>query len=197
MAKASDNIFPKIILGVLSTDPSAPTDGSWKLYSKVDGIYARSSNSIVGAFGSSGGGGSTLTGTSYKRTAGNYTTTSGSFVDIDGTNFALTITTGAHRVLVALVGAAEATVAGDAAAFDVLVDGVSVSSGQGVTATRFDNIASYRKNVSFTYMTDALSAGSHTFKLQWKQIVGSGGLTLFGGTSSGIIAQMWVAEQAF
>lgn len=50
MAKASDNVFPKLITGVQTTDISAPTDGSWKLYSKPGGIYARSSNSVVGPF---------------------------------------------------------------------------------------------------------------------------------------------------
>jgi hypothetical protein len=53
MAKASDNVFPKVITAVQSTDIAAPSDGSWKLYSKPGGIYARSSNSVVGPFATS------------------------------------------------------------------------------------------------------------------------------------------------
>jgi hypothetical protein len=55
VAKASDNVFPKIILGT-GTAPSAPTDSSWKLYSQANGVYAKSSNSTVGPLGAGGGG---------------------------------------------------------------------------------------------------------------------------------------------
>ena len=51
MAKASDNIFPKLIESMQTADPAAPSDSSWKLYAKAPGIYARSSNSVVGPFG--------------------------------------------------------------------------------------------------------------------------------------------------
>jgi hypothetical protein len=53
---ASDNIFPKLILDAV-TDPSAPSNDNWKLYAKVDGIYARSSNTTTGPFVSATGGG--------------------------------------------------------------------------------------------------------------------------------------------
>jgi hypothetical protein len=55
MAKVDDNVFPKIIESMNTTDPAAPTDASWKIYAKAGGIYARSSNAIVGAFGAAGG----------------------------------------------------------------------------------------------------------------------------------------------
>lgn len=55
MAKASDNIFPKVIEAMQTTDPAAPADASWKIYAKAPGIYARSSNAIVGPFGAAGG----------------------------------------------------------------------------------------------------------------------------------------------
>jgi hypothetical protein len=57
MAKASDNVFPKVIHGLNTSDPTAPSDSSWKVYAKPGGIYARSSNSVVGPFGTGGGGG--------------------------------------------------------------------------------------------------------------------------------------------
>lgn len=56
MAKASDNLFPKVKVGPAGLVPSAPSDSSWSLYAGVDGVYARSSNTTVGPFGTSGGG---------------------------------------------------------------------------------------------------------------------------------------------
>lgn len=50
MTKASDNIFPKVIESMNTSDPAAPTDSSWKVYAKANGIFARSSNSVVGPF---------------------------------------------------------------------------------------------------------------------------------------------------
>lgn len=50
MTKASDNVFPKVILGPLGA-PSAPSDASWKVYPMADGVYARSSNTTVGPLG--------------------------------------------------------------------------------------------------------------------------------------------------
>lgn len=47
---ASDNIFPKLITSMNTSDPAAPSDSSWKIYAKASGIYARSSNSVVGPF---------------------------------------------------------------------------------------------------------------------------------------------------
>lgn len=73
MAKASDNVFPRVILGLQTTDQAAPSDSSWRTYAKADGIYARSSNSTVGPFGASGGVASVVTahGCRIKRASGN------------------------------------------------------------------------------------------------------------------------------
>jgi hypothetical protein len=54
MTKASDNVFPKVLFSLNTSDPAAPSDSSWKMYPKAGGIYARSSNAIVGPFGSGG-----------------------------------------------------------------------------------------------------------------------------------------------
>lgn len=37
-----------LVLGTETADPDAPTNGTWRLYAKVDGLYARSSNAILG-----------------------------------------------------------------------------------------------------------------------------------------------------
>lgn len=56
MAKGSDNVFPKVLLGPIGA-PTAPSDASWKLYAMANGIFAKSSNSTVGPFGTSSSGG--------------------------------------------------------------------------------------------------------------------------------------------
>lgn len=62
MGKASDNVFPKVILGPLGA-PSAPSDASWKLYAMANGVYAKSSNTTIGPLGTGGGGTSVATDT--------------------------------------------------------------------------------------------------------------------------------------
>lgn len=55
MTKASDNLYPKVLMDLNTSDQSAPANASWKLYAKANGIYARSSNSIIGPFGAGAG----------------------------------------------------------------------------------------------------------------------------------------------
>jgi hypothetical protein len=57
----SDNVFPKVILDGVTSDPAAPSNDNWKLYAKMDGVYALSSNTTVGPFVSSAGAGSVAT----------------------------------------------------------------------------------------------------------------------------------------
>lgn len=146
----------------------------------------------TGLTGVGGGGATDLVSGAYKRTAGSYTTTSSTFADVDGTNFTFTKTTGARRVMIGLVGSVESTVSGDIVSFDVAVDGTRVGGTDGIVVHRMPN-ASYRQNCSFTWMSDVLTADSHTFKLQWKRLAGTGTLTLH-GTSASQAGQFWVAE---
>jgi hypothetical protein len=57
VTKASDNVFPRVIHSLNTSDQAAPSDSSWKVYAKAGGIYARSSNAIVGPFGEAGASG--------------------------------------------------------------------------------------------------------------------------------------------
>lgn len=56
MTKASDNIYPKVLLDFNSSNPAAPSDASWKMFAKADGVYARSSNTVLGPFGGASSG---------------------------------------------------------------------------------------------------------------------------------------------
>ena len=91
MAKASDNIFPKIIESMNTSDPAAPSDSSWKLYAKAPGIYARSSNAIVGPFAAGISDPMTTRGDIIVRNSSNVTArlaigTSGKVLSSDGTD---------------------------------------------------------------------------------------------------------------
>jgi len=118
--------------------------------------------------GGGGGGATNLQSARYKRTSGDYTTTSTTFVDVDSTNFSFTFTTGARRVLLGLVGSCANSGTNSSVVFDVTVDGTR----QGGTNWGMQRTQIYTATAvvdcSFTYLTDTLSAGSHTFKLQWR-----------------------------
>jgi hypothetical protein len=192
MTAGSDNIFPKLITAVQVTDIAAPSDGSWKIYSKPGGVYARSSNSVVGPFSASGAA-ANLAAASYTRTSADYTTTSTTFVDVDGTNLALTITTGARRCLVGLVGTAGMSAGtADEPMFDIAVDGTRIGAAFGLWSVRASGNLD-RGNASGTVLTDALSAGSHTFKLQWR--VFSTGTAILHGATADAACRFWVVEQ--
>jgi hypothetical protein len=141
--------------------------------------------------GGSVGGGSVMGAAKYQRKTGNYTTTSTSFTDVDGTNLSLTITTGARRVLIGFSGGCSNSGA-DTLFFDVQVDGVRQGGDFGLTGEN-EGSNGYR-NYSFTYLTDALSAGSHTFDLQWRNVNGTTS-TMYGAASSATWPVFWVVEQ--
>ncbi len=133
-----------------------------------------------------------LASASYKRTAGNYTTASTSFVDVDATNLALTITTGARRVLITVVGVAYNDSGSlQNVSFDVDLDGARLGGTSGMTL--IESVSSGQRLVNISYVTDALSAASHTFKLQWATTAGNATLR---GTSAGYTLRFAVVELA-
>ena len=190
MTKVDENLFPKVIY-VEGAAPATPSAGTVIQYAKADGLlYSKDdagTETLVS--GGAGGGGGALAGARYKRNAGDYTTGSASFVDVDATNMALTITTGARRVQVGLVAQLfhSSTTSG---AFQLLVDGVA-EGGATDGIMQFTAESSRYMNASFVYLTDVLSAASHTFKLQWK--ISAGTLTMNANNSEMLF---WVAETA-
>ena len=147
-----------------------------------------------GSWGAGGGG--ALASAAYMRTAGDYTISSATFAAVDATNMSFSLTTGAHRILIGLVGSVEGNGAGDAVALDIAIDGTRVGSAtQGLLVVRFA-AASCRENVSFQFLSGAVSAGSHTVTLMWCQLVGTDGVILHGGAGSGQVCQFFAVEQA-
>lgn len=105
----------------------------------------------------------------------NYTTTSTTFVDVDASNLALTITTGGGDVLVWLSNAYMTCTIRDGVHFDIDVDGSRAGGDDGIAKAEFITNASGSAgatnyaSLSMTYLVTGLAAGSHTFKLQWRK----------------------------
>ncbi len=123
--------------------------------------------------------------------ASDYTTNSTSFVDVDATHLALTITTSGGDVLVHFH--ANPSIGAPAFLhFDVDVDGARVGGDDGIV--RYST-PSYNVPVSFTRLITGLAAGEHVFTLQWK--VNSGTATLYAGAGTSgydVHPQFWARE---
>jgi len=127
-----------------------------------------------------------------------YSTSSTSFVDVDSTHLALTITTTGGDVMVGLVSSV--VTGGNSIAFDLLFDGVRVGGDEGIL--QVGNLRSDEaRGVSFVYLLTSVAAGSHTVKLQWR--VDTGSATMYAGAGSAggaycnladVHPQFWVRE---
>lgn len=108
-----------------------------------------------------------------KLTGGAYTTTSGSFVDIDATNLSKTITMAGTKVLVAFFGNVS-NAGASTGYFDVAVDGTRYGGTQGLVNVLYGSFANDK--VSFAIII-TVTAGTHTFKMQWMTTGGTLQLT--------------------
>ena len=122
----------------------------------------------------SGGGGGFVEFGGVKLTGGggDITTTSTTFVDLTGAS--VTMTTAAVRCLVMFSANVVNSNAGQSAFFDVDIDGTryaNTTNGMSQTAGGTGNW-----HIAFTFMTDVLSAASHTFKVQWRVSANTGGV---------------------
>lgn len=108
------------------------------------------------------------------------------FTDIDSSNLSLTITTTGGDVLVHFHGSVGRFNGGRTGAeIDLDVDGDREGGDSGILKLSLNDQV---RTPSFTRLIQNLRAGSHTFKLQWKQSNSAVGARLFAG------AQFWVRE---
>lgn len=191
MAGIDDIEIPSLLFDQQSSDPSTPGSDLWRLYFKSGGLYAiDDAGTVVGPFAAAGGG--ALQADKVVRTAGDLTTSSTSFVDATG--MSITMTTGANRVLIGVIAIGAVNTNQEYIELTIDVDGTPQGGTRGLTRARFSTAAQDNRNLSFTYLTDTLTAASHTFKLQWKVVNGNTG-TLF-ATSAAQPLTMWAVEQA-
>ena len=111
-------------------------------------------------------------------TSGDLTTTSTTFVDVDGTNLVITLTTGARRCRITCIANVKNSAANNTQ-LDVDLDGGRLGQDYGLSLG--GGGANFNFPISFSIDTAVLSAGSHTFKLQWRVDGGTG--TIYASTS--------------
>jgi hypothetical protein len=102
---------------------------------------------------------------------GNYSTSSTSYVDIDGTNLSLTLTTGAHRCMILFSASMYGDPSNNECYIQLDIDGNDVGEGHGIAELL---LGSNQETKSIVFVTEPLSAASHTFKLHWKMSAGTG-----------------------
>jgi len=110
--------------------------------------------------GSGGGGGFQVA--RVVRAAGDYQTTSTSFVDIDSSNLVINMTTGASWVMLLLLGSGY-TAGIQYECFDFTIDGVRQGNDYGVQYSQ----PYYLQDFEIVWLAQ-VTAGSHVFKPQWR-----------------------------
>lgn len=121
-----------------------------------------------------------------------YSTSGTSFANVDNTNLAFGLFTNGGDVLVHFHGSFQAASGTVAVFLDVAVDDVRHAGDDGIVV---EAVSTSVQSVSFTRLITGLSAGAHTFKLQWK--TGGTSVTLFAGAGTSnrdVHPQFWARE---
>lgn len=113
--------------------------------------------------------------------ATDYTTTSTSFTDVDATDLSKTLTTQGGPVVVMFLGSIKHSTTGMRIYLEIDVDGSPHATEDGILLWS-TTTASELHPMAFARIITGLSAGSHTFKLQWK--VSSGTATMYAGAGT-------------
>lgn len=122
-----------------------------------------------------------------------YTTTSSSFADVDATDLNLSITTTGGDVLVTFVGSTNNSGA-NAAYFDLIMDGATRAGGDDGLLLHMGTAGTYLP-VVIIYLYQSVSAGVHTFKLQWKVAAGTQTMSAGAGTSAKDVHPYFLARE--
>jgi hypothetical protein len=135
--------------------------------------------------------------TTYELDQGsNYTTTSGSFTDVDGAGSELTlsVTISGTEVMVGFFGVVTADAGPKNVHFNVAVDGTNVAADDGIIGAQIQ-AASEKETVGFVRILKGLTPGARSFALRWK--TNGATATLFAGAGSAQAdhhPQFWVRE---
>jgi hypothetical protein len=127
---------------------------------RLFGELVEAGGAVEGGGGGDGGGGHQIA--RVVRNSGDYSTSSTSFVDIDTGNLVINMTTGDSWVLLLLLGSSYATGI-QYECFDFTIDGVRQGHDYGVQYVQ----PPYLQDLQIAWLTQ-VSAGSHTFRPQWR-----------------------------
>jgi hypothetical protein len=105
-----------------------------------------------------------------------YSTSSTTYANIDGTNLSITLTVNSGKVLLAFFGAFFCST-GQYGAIDFSVDGVRVNA----AGTLGSGWLSAQGTNTLIVLVTGLSVGSHVFKIMWRSIGGTA-FTLYAGS---------------
>jgi hypothetical protein len=110
------------------------------------------------------------------------------WADVDTDDIVIVLTTGARRVLMGFTGLfMEQDDLDSIVMFDFTIDGTRVSgTNNGFAGVRHGNF--FGDNVGMTYLSDALTAGEHTFRVQWRNETSGRRIRNYGAVS------FWVHE---
>lgn len=125
----------------------------------------------------------------------NYTTTSTSFVNVDGTNWSFSLDTNGGDVFVHFDGSFGQSSNTQKYYLDVTVDGTRLGQDDGLVVDTIDVAGSHVIATGFTRLISGLSANTHVFVLQWKTQGGT--LTMYAGAGTSgldVHPQFWARE---
>ncbi len=123
-----------------------------------------------------------------------YTTSSGSFVDVDGTDLSFTLNTNGGDVLVLFLGGVYPSTTGIRIYFEIDVDGSPEATEDGITVWQTTD-ASEIANIGIVWLVEGLDAGAHTIKLQWKVSSGTATMPAGAGTSTLDVHPQFIAME--
>jgi hypothetical protein len=122
----------------------------------------------------------------------NYSTASTTFVDVDATDFSLSITTTGGDIFVGFTGMLVG-VTSNKVFFELELDGVAVGGDDGITGMQ--SASTIAMPINFGYWIIAPSAASHTVKLQWRVTGSTTTIYAGAGTANGDVhPQFYIRE---
>ena len=127
--------------------------------------------------------------------AADYTTTSTSFVDVDATDLALSVTSTGGAIMVHFHGSVRNATINGAVFFDFTTNAVRDAGDDGLALHVTENGGVVVTTPSFTRLVEGLAAGTHNFALQWRTNTGTAILYAGAGTSNrDVHPQFWARE---
>jgi len=187
-----NNLSPYLTVVEQGSTPANPSAGNQKLFVRTSDhvlCYVNSSGTVTPV-----GSATVLAYGSVMDSSGDHTISGTAFADVDTTHCGFSITTGARKLMVGWSG----SVFPDGTRrvyLDIAIDGTRVANtteGAFVSSTTANFFAGTITLISGS----ALSAGSHTVRLQSRQSAAGGGGTIAGGSAGSPVGFLWAMEMS-